>query len=466
MRNDTPYFPGLRAQCAPLGTTVRRTHAASASLGGLAALFIGLFSDLLVPARVGAGSRQRDFPRVTVFWAFLGQVLQRGASCRWAVARVQADAVGRGHRPPGDNTGAYCQARGALPLVWLQQLFAALGTWFDQRTNEPWCGRTVRIIDATGFSMPDTVQNRRVWPYACNQKRGCGFPTGKLAGLFCLHTGRMLAFAQGVWKTHDLTLARQLLSVLRAGEVLVADRAYCGWLFFVQLLGQKVDFVIRLHPSRTVHKRRRDGSSQETWAKPKRPPAGHAVLDWQEQPETVTVRLVQFRIEARGFRTSRIVVVTSLLDEKEFPNSAIAELYGLRWQIELHYRQIKTNLALDVLRGLSPAMIKRELWMHALAYNLVRALMLQSALAHAVPVARLSFKGTLDALQAWAERALSVRRHRPHARRALLARVAADQVPFRPGRQEPRACKRRPKAYQLLTRPRHRMRVAASRRPR
>ncbi len=275
----------------------------------------------------------------------------------------------------------------------------------------------------------------------------------------------MLAFAQGIWKTHDLTLARQLLSVLRAGEVLVADRAYCGWLFFVQLLGQSVDFVIRLHPSRTVRQRRRNGSWQETWHKPKRP-AGHAVLDWQGPPETVTVRLVQFRIEARGFRTRNIVVVTSLLDEKEFPDSAIAELYGLRWQIELHYRQIKTNLALDVLRGLSPAIIKRELWMHALAYNLVRALMLESALTHAVPVARLSFKGTLDALQAWAERALSVRRYRGHARCTLLARVAADQVPFRPGRHEPRARKRRPKAYQLLTRPRRSMRVAASRRPR
>jgi len=164
MGNETPYFPALRAQCAPMGTTVRRTHAATESLGGLAALFAGLFSGLLVPARTGAGSRRRDFPRVTVFWAFLGQVLQRGASCRWAVARVQADAVGRGRRPPGEDTSAYCQARLALPLAWLQQLFAALGTWFEQRTQAQWCGRTVRIIDATGFSMPDKAKNRRVWP--------------------------------------------------------------------------------------------------------------------------------------------------------------------------------------------------------------------------------------------------------------------------------------------------------------
>lgn len=462
MESLTPYFPQLRAQCAPLGAQLRRTRAATASLGGLAALFGGYFPGLLVPAEQGAGSRQRELPRVTVFWAFLGQVLLRGASCRWALTRVQADAVGRGCRRPGDSTSGYCQARSALPLAWLQALFAALGRWFEPRTRGQWRGRTVRLIDGTGFSMPDVPKCRRRWPYAGGQKRGCGFPTGKMVGLFCLHTGRLIAFAEGAWKAHDLSLARQLLGALRAGEVLVADRAYCGWLFLVQLLGQKTDFVIRLHQARLVRSRHAR-SWRESWLKPQRP-AGQSACAWEKQPEELRVRLVRFRVEARGFRTRSVIVVTSLLDEKAFPDSVIAELYGRRWQIELHYRQIKTNLALDVLRGLSPEMIERELWMHALAYNLVRALLLESALAHDVPLERLSFKGALDALQAWAERALASRRHRRHARRMLLARLAADQVPRRPGRSEPRARKRRPKDYQLLNRPRRLMRIAPSRR--
>lgn len=462
MHHSTPYFPQLRAQCAPLGETLQHANAATDSLSGLAGLFGRYFPGLLIPATSGPGSRRREFPRVTVFWAFLGQVLQRGASCRWALTRVQADAVARGHQPPGDGTGAYCQARSALPLAWLQALSAALHGWFDRRAHGQWFGRTVRLIDATGFSMPDTARNRRVWPYAGSQKPGCGFPTGKLAGLFCLHTGRMLAFAQGSWKRHDLSLARQLLSSLRAGEVLVADRAYCGWFFLIQLLGQKVDFVIRLHQARTV-RTRRHGSWREVWKKPQRP-AGQSARGWKKQPAELAIRLVRFRIEVRGYRTRSVIVVTSLLDAKAFPDSAIAALYGLRWQIELHYRQFKTNLSLDVLRGLSPAMIERELRMHALAYNLVRALLLETALAHEVPIQRLSFKGALDALHAWAERALSSRRHRRHARSTLLARLAADQVPLRPGRNEPRARKRRPKNYQLLTRPRHLMRISPSRR--
>ena len=460
--NLTPYFPQLRAQCAPMGVQTRRADAASESIGGLAALFGCYFAGLLVPASKGAGSRRRDLPRVAVFWAFLGQVLRRGASCRWALTRLQADAASRGRQPPGDSTGAYCQARTSLPLPWLQALFAALSRWFEPRTPGMWRGRTVRLIDGTGFSMPDTNKNRRRWPYAGGQKPGCGFPTGKLVGLFCLHTGRLLTFVEDGWKTHDLSLARRLLHCLHAGEVLVADRAYCGWLLLAQLMGGKVDFVIRLHQARLVRSRRYR-SWRETWKKPQRPP-GQSRRAWENQPEELTVRLVRFRVHVRGFRTQRVMVVTSLLDETAFPDSAIAELYARRWQVELHYRQLKTNLTLDVLRGLSPRIIERELWMHAIAYNLVRALLVETALAHGVPVERLSFKGALDALQAWAERALSSRRNRSHARRTLLARLANDLVPLRPDRSEPRARKRRPKDHQLLNRPRHLMRVSVSRR--
>jgi len=113
MNNSTPYFPQLRAQCAPLGAQIERAGAATDSIVGLAALFGGDFAGLLVPAKKGTGSRQRELPRVAVFWAFLCQVLMRGASCRWALTRLQADVVSRGRQPPGSGTGAYCQARRA-----------------------------------------------------------------------------------------------------------------------------------------------------------------------------------------------------------------------------------------------------------------------------------------------------------------------------------------------------------------
>jgi hypothetical protein len=458
MVDSTPYFPAWRAFCAPLG--VQSAGKAADSVGSLERLFGKFFAGVLNPARKGPGSRRRCFGRTDIFWAFLSQVLTRGSSCRMALLRLQAEAVARGRRRPDDSTSAYCQARAALSLAWLQRLFTVLGQWIEPRVKDQWLGRTVRLIDGTGFSMPDSPKNRAHWPYAGGQKPGCGFPVGKMVGLFCLHSGRLIAFAHDTWKAHDLTLARTLLRWLKAGEVLVADRAYCGWFFLARLRRARVDFVIRLHQFRTVRSRRL-GSRQETWPRPQ-PPKGQSQGFWQRCPRELPVRLVRFAVQTRGFRVRHIIVATSLLDQTAFPDSAIAELYARRWQIELHYRQVKVCLALDVLRGLSPNLIERELWMHAIAYNLVRALMLEAALAHDAPLSRLSFKGTLDALHPWADLTCS-RATRYRARRQLLARIASDRLAFRPNRQEPRAKKRRPKNYQFLTKPRSQMRVSPSR---
>jgi hypothetical protein len=456
----TPYFPQWRSFCAPLGRQTTRAREATESLGGLAVLFGKFFPGLLVPASRGRGSRRRVFTRVDVFWAFLAQVLVRGASCRWALSRLQAHAVATGRLRGDVSTSAYCQARAALSVPWLETLFASLNRWFIPRTQAEWRGRTVRVIDGTGFSMPDTPQNRRRWGYPPGAKPGCGFPTGKLVGLFCLHSGRLLAFVQDTCKTHDLKLARRLVCWLQRGEVLLADRAYCGWVFLVLLRQRGADFVIRLHQGRRVSSRKA-GSIQERWPRPPRHKC--ARWFWRSLPAELSVRLVRFLVHRRGFRSHHVIVVTSLLDRKQFPDDAIAKLYAQRWQVELHFRQIKTSLALDVMRGLSPVVVERELWMHAIAYNLVRALLLEAALTHDKAIPRLSFKGAIDAIIAWTALALHARAHQLRARRALLHRIACDAVPLRPGRSEPRVRKRRPKNYQLMTRPRAQMRVSASR---
>lgn len=457
--NSTPYFPAWRSFCAPLGVTARACRAAD-SLSGLASLFDGFFGADLVAARHGPGSRQRQFGRVAVFWAFLAQVLTRGGSCRWALTRLQAEALAQGRVRPDDSTSGYCQARAALSLAWLEALFASVNRWFVPRVHGQWHGRTVRVIDGTGFSMPDTPQNSRRWDYPAGTKPGCTFPAGKLVGLFCLHSGRLIAFVQDTWRTHDVKLARRLVCWLQPHDVLIADRAYCGWIFLALLRRRGADFVIRLHQARRIRSRR-VGSSRELWPRPQRPKE-HSRRFWRSIPAELPIRLVRFVVHPRGFRAHHVIVATSLLDEKAFPNRAIAELYARRWQVELHYRQIKTNLSLDVLRGLSPRIVERELWMHAIAYNLIRALLLEAAFIHAVPIERLSFKGAIDAVHAWTA-APFLRRARRRARSELLARIAADRVPIRPDRHEPRALKRRHKNYQFLTKPRHRFRVSPSR---
>lgn len=443
-----------------MGAHTARARQAAESISGLAVLFGGYFAGLLLAARHGRGSRRRVFSRVDVFWAFLGQVVVRGASCRWALGRLQAEAIANGRHRGDDSTSAYCQARAALSLPWLESLFASLNQWLAPRVKEQWCGRTVRVMDGTGFSMPDTAKNARRWDHPPGSKPGCGFPAGKLVGLFCLHSGRLLAFVQDTCKTHDLKLARRLVCWLQPGDVLIADRAYCGWVFLALLRRRGADFVIRLHQARQVHSPR-VGSSEARWPLP--PRNGSSRRERRGLPRELPVRLVRFMARRRGFRSHPVTVVTSLLDRRQFPDSAVAALYAQRWQVELHFRQIKTSLSLDVLRGLSPAIIERELWMHAIAYNLVRALLLEAALGHDVPTERLSFKGALDALIAWSNHSRRSPRNQRRARRELLARLALDAVPLRPKRSEPRVRKRRPKNYQLMSRPRRQMRVSASR---
>jgi hypothetical protein len=195
-----------------------------------------------------------------------------------------------------------------------------------------------------------------------------------------------------------------------------------------------------------------------TWDRPKA-----RDLTWwlpQSIPDSITVRVLKVCVPFPGFRTRVVFLTTNLLDTKEFPATALAELYRRRWQVELFFRHIKTTMCMDVLRCLSPEMIRRELHMHMIAYNLIRALMLRSAFVHAKPIDRISFKGTCDTLRQWAPH-LAIAAATPalyqQLFRSLLKTLAHDIVPLRPDRSEPRAVKRRPKNYHRLTKPRHLM---------
>jgi hypothetical protein len=152
--------------------------------------------------------------------------------------------------------------------------------------------------------------------------------------------------------------------------------------------------------------------------------------------------------------------VSTLLDSKLYPCQALAELYRRRWAIELFFRDIKTTMNMEILRCQSPAMIEKELAMHIIAYNLLRTLMLEASICYHVPLDRISFKGTVDTLRQWSPIIASLQ-SKPKRQSSLIAAmlwvIASDQVPLRPNRREPRAVKRRPKPFQLLNKPRHKM---------
>ena len=195
-----------------------------------------------------------------------------------------------------------------------------------------------------------------------------------------------------------------MLDGLDQGDVLLADRGFCSYGLIGVLLARGVDCVMRLHQKRShdAHQGQPLGPGDRLveWTRPRDPRRNDPwAAERPTLPATLTVRLVSFRIEVPGFRTEAITLATTLLDAKRYPAQALAELYRARWNIELRYREIKTTMGADILRCKSPAMIEKELCLHAIAYNLLRCVMQQAAQRHEVEWARISFKGALDALR-------------------------------------------------------------------
>jgi len=194
-----------------------------------------------------------------------------------------------------------------------------------------------------------------------------------------------------------------------------------------------------------------------TWKRPVHRTPAQTPEEFALLPESIPVRVVRYTIARPGFRTQSVTIVTTLLDAT-IPAADLADLYFRRWGIELHFREIKIHLNMDVLRCLSPEMIERELKMHFIAYNLIRCVMQKAALTHDVDLNRLSFKGCLDTVRQFANATCGAE-DKPRTISALveemLLAIARDLTPHRPGRSEPRIKKRRPKDYRRMTRPRH-----------
>ena len=404
--------------------------------------------------------RERLYPPTVTLSMFLRQALAADPSCQRAVNGWAASRAAEGLSAQSIRTGGYCRARQRLPLSMVQALTLESGRQLSERALEGWCwrGRPVKLLDGTGFSMPDTPENQRAYPQPSSQAAGVGFPLARLSCVICLASGAVLTAASGPHEGpghSELDLSRTLLAALRPGEVLLADALYANFWLVADLLAAGVDFVLEQHGSRVTDFRRGERLAirdhRLDWLKPRHKPAWMSRSQYRAYPEQIQVREAQV-----GGR----VLVTSLLDASAVAKHELDALYRQRWHIELDLRAIKSTLGLDVLRCRTPAMVEKELWVYLLAYNLIRLLMAQAAAEHGASPRQLSFKHTVQLFSEFNLRELC---HADAATLALLFRLIAQQrVGHRPGRCEPRAKKRRPKSYPWLKVPRH---VARSRNP-
>jgi hypothetical protein len=409
--------------------------------------------------------KKRLFDPVVTLWAFLSQVLDTDKTCHNAVSKIIANLAGTEVEVPSTDTSAYCQARSRLPEKLLEKLFNDSSQNLEEKVSQEnlWCGRNVKVIDGSTISMPDTAQNQKEYPQPTSQKEGCGFPIAKVGVIFSLVTGAAIALCIDVLNTHDIKLARKLYSFLKPNDVLLGDRAFCAYadMFSITQLG--CDAVFRKHQSRTTTMRNGkivgDCDKLVTWYKPKRCPKGLGKDEFLALPPSITVREIYYYIVIPGFRTERVSLITTLLDKNIYPTLQIVGIYYKRWDVELDLRHLKTTLGMDVLRCKTPSMVRKEIHVYLLAYNLLRSLMWQAGTTYNTPPLRLSLQGTRHHLINFIpELKTSNFKKRLKIYRTLLKVIVHKAVPDRPARNEPRATKRRPKAYPRLTQKRQELR--------
>lgn len=430
------------------------------------------WTDVLSEQRLKASLAEQPVPyqqgvytTLVTLWTFLEQVFSVDHSCRAAVARLMAWMITQGRRPCAAGTGAYCKARQRLSEAWLASLVHDTGRQLHDRCRaQPLRlgGRAVLVVDGTIVSMPDTAANQQAFPQSRAQRPGLGFPLARLVALLSLDSGAAIDLAMGTYhgkRMGEVSLLRGLLPSLPPGSVLLGDRNFCSFCLLALLLSQNVHGVFRLNGSRRCDFRRGQRLGKDdhivVWSRPAKRPEWMTPEEYDALPTTLAVREVRVQVTQRGFRTREVIVATSLLDPLETPAAELADAYYTRWSMELDLRSLKITLQMDVLRGKSPDIVRKEIWAHLLVYNLIRETMAQAAAQHNRLPRDISFKGTLQTLNAFRNTlrtAATQDMHRIFS--VLLDAIASHRVGDRPGRFEPHAIKRRPKPHDLLLVPR------------
>jgi len=398
--------------------------------------------------------RERLFPPTETLSMFMAQALKPDRSCQNIVNETAVMRVKHGLSPCSTKTGAYCNARQRLPLKMVSGMATYTGQLIAAKVPDRWLwhGRRVLLADGTTVTLPDTPENQASYPQPSGQKPGLGFPIGRIVGITCLSSGASLNAAIGPCKgkgSGEQALLRSLLDTLEIGDVLLGDAFYATYASFAELLSRGVDAVFEQHGARrrsTDFRRGKKLGSKDhliTLTKPKLRPQWMTVAHYESLPDTLTVR----ELDVGGK-----VLITTLLCPTAVPKSDLKSLYKRRWNVELDIRNIKTTLGMETLSCKTPHMGEKEMWVYLLAYNLIRLIMLQSALLADVLPRLLSFKHTLQLWLAWSGTANCANENERDD--DLLSLVAQQSVGNRPGRIEPRAIKRRQKPYPLLTKKR------------
>jgi hypothetical protein len=394
---------------------------------------------------------------------FLSQMLSDDHSCDEAVEHLQKFRHDQGLSSVSPDTGSYCDARQRLPedLIW--DLARRSGQSIHNHSKRSWLfhDRPVKVVDGSTVVMPDTRENQAAYPQPSTQAPGVGFPMARILVIFSLAVGTVLDAAIGPYRgkqTSELALLRQVIGHFQPGDIVLADRFYCSFWLIAALQARGVDVLVRLHQGRAADFRRGCRLGREdhivTWPRRQEVPAWMSRAEYDTMPRELAIRELRIRVRDRTKRVREMVIATTLLDSALYPGDELRGLFRERWHAELDLRTLKTVMQMEMLRTKSPEMVRKEVGMYFLAYNLIRGTMAEAARAEEIEPRRLSFKGALHTVRAFEESHLYEATLIAADLPRLVELIGKKRVGDRPDRYEPRAVKRRPKPHPLLRMPR------------
>jgi hypothetical protein len=401
--------------------------------------------------------RKRDFTPECVVFATVQSILALNSSLTACVSMINAERVSGGQEPVSCNTSSFSEARKRLNVEVLIQTTKGVATELEKAVPvKPfWRGMRPFAIDGTTLSADDTEANQIEFPQHSLQEEGIGFPLIRAVLLQSVVTGAVLDFAHCAFKgkeTGEMSLARNIIESLPENALLLGDRYFPSFFMLCDLKNKGFHGLFQSHAARNIDFRK--GNQLQSldhivdWQKPLRP-YWMTRESYEAYPKKISIREVE--ISKGSGKDERFILITTLLDNANFPKGLLSRFYKNRWKIEVAFRDLKSTFKMDHVAAKTPEMVKKMLWAHLLAYNILRWHMCNAAILFDTVSEEISVKK--------ASKIITENTHlivgTPNSRRAALFAYLYDsmvqvKVGSRRGRAEPRAVKKRPKPHPKL----------------
>jgi hypothetical protein len=383
--------------------------------------------------------RRRRLPAEQVVWLVIGMALFRNRSIHDIVSKL--DLVLPGVTPTVvPSAVADARARlGSEPMEWLFTRTADEWAHPSARRNE-WRGLAIYGVDGTTLRVPDSDENRQTFGVSVAHRGESAYPLVRMAALMALRSHLLAAVAFGPYGDSERRYAAALWTSVPNDSVTIVDRNFlaAGVLIPLQRDGINRHWLVRAKSNTRLNVVKRLGDGDDLV---ELQVSADSLESDPSLPKTYTARAIRY--QRKGFQPQTLL--TSLTDAEAFPAREIAALYHERWELELGYDEIKTEMLdrEEAIRSRTPDGVRQEVWGILLAYNLIRVEMERVAVSAKVEPSRISFVGAMRLIcDEWLWCAIAqpgaIPKHLRHLRAALTGLILP---PRRSERTYPRAVK-------------------------